>query len=248
MMESLDRACVHVATSVPRRAPGLHPLLSTAENQRLQAISPRNRISSSLTAHALARLMIHEIFDVPTSAIQVNYPVDRGAVPRIEKPRFALPDGPRIDVSIAHTPTLLVVAVGQETYVGIDLENRRQHLASGWERVALAPAERQCVIGLTEPARTESLLKTWTQKEAIVKCVGTGFTSLPPGLPVDELRVRAAQLHAQGSQRPNIQPLRLRTLQVGSEYVASLATISPRSPRLLRVDGDRYLAAYLRQS
>lgn len=76
-----DRVRVHVAAAAPRRSPVLHGLLSAGERRRLHAISTVDRTESSLTAHALARLMIHEFFNVPIATIEADYPMDEGTEP-----------------------------------------------------------------------------------------------------------------------------------------------------------------------
>lgn len=112
-MKPRERPCVHVATAAPRVDPSLRALLSARERRQVQSMPLGSRAASSTTAHALARLMIHELFAVPVSDVQVEYPTDNSMSQRFRKPRYKVSAGRWLDVSIAHTSSRILVAVGE---------------------------------------------------------------------------------------------------------------------------------------
>ena len=75
--------------------------------------------------------------------------------------------------SISHCKTGIAVAVADEP-VGIDIESIRRADEELMERV-LSNGERLAVSG--ERDRDRAFTKLWTQKEAVVKMLGTGIES-----------------------------------------------------------------------
>jgi len=78
---------------------------------------------------------------------------------------------PDIHFSISHCPNAIAVAVHDHP-IGIDIE--RFHIPNdALLQRTMSPAERQLITSSNNPAETFTTL--WTQKEAILKCRGTGI-------------------------------------------------------------------------
>jgi 4'-phosphopantetheinyl transferase len=90
------------------------------------------------------------------------------------------PDGTWLDVSCSASAGLGVVAVAHGARVGVDVERVRpgtleEAVAEGW----LADPEVVAVAHLPAAARPAALTRCWTQKEAVLKAVGTGLRADP---------------------------------------------------------------------
>lgn len=83
-----------------------------------------------------------------------------------------LPAHPHLHISISHCRTAVAVAVSDRGPVGIDIESRRRIGDSLMERVC-SPGELTAVRESDDP--TMEFLRIWTQKEAVLKCRGTGI-------------------------------------------------------------------------
>lgn len=82
----------------------------------------------------------------------------------------------RLDIhfSVAHTKDAFVIALSLDFPVGVDIESEnREFQAFKIANVLLRPEERQLLENVRdEKSRNHLLLKTWTQKEALIKCLG----------------------------------------------------------------------------
>lgn len=81
---------------------------------------------------------------------------------------------PDIHFNVAHTKDAFVIALSMDFPVGVDIESEHREVhASKISSVLLTPRERTLMDGMKdEKAVNRLLLKTWTQKEALVKCLG----------------------------------------------------------------------------
>ncbi|MBT2498933.1 4'-phosphopantetheinyl transferase superfamily protein [Agromyces sp. ISL-38] len=108
----------------------------------------------------------------------------------------------RIDVSIAHSASTLLVAVVAEGLVGADVEEEPFDV---FDRVALirrmCSADEQVRLErLPRTARRRALARAWTIKEATLKARGTGLSKDPRRVPTDALD-RAIDDTASGPER-----------------------------------------------
>ncbi len=78
--------------------------------------------------------------------------------------------------SLSHCKEAVAVAINEKP-IGIDVESIRHYDPALVERT-MNPAEQKQVTNAPNPAR--EFVRLWTQKEAVVKCIGTGI--------VDDLR------------------------------------------------------------
>jgi 4'-phosphopantetheinyl transferase len=81
---------------------------------------------------------------------------------------------PHVHFSVAHTHNAFAIAVSMDFPLGVDIESlAREPNHSKISNVLLTPRERDLLEHVKdEKWLAELLLKTWTQKEALVKCLG----------------------------------------------------------------------------
>ncbi|HEX5616754.1 MAG TPA: 4'-phosphopantetheinyl transferase superfamily protein [Acidimicrobiia bacterium] len=92
------------------------------------------------------------------------------------RPRVAMPD---VDVGIAHSRHVLVLAVAHGTRVGIDVEVPRRRTHDRLERLAARILDESAFGAWRagDPGeRHTAFLRAWTTKEAYVKALGVGIT------------------------------------------------------------------------
>jgi 4'-phosphopantetheinyl transferase len=81
---------------------------------------------------------------------------------------------PHVHFSVSHTDHAFIIAVSLDFPLGVDIESLARELNRlKISNVLLTPKERDLLEHVTdEKWIKELLLKTWTQKEALVKCLG----------------------------------------------------------------------------
>jgi 4'-phosphopantetheinyl transferase len=86
----------------------------------------------------------------------------------------------------------VLVAIASAGDVGVDVEVLGRDITD-WELVeqALTKGERDRLQALPDGERTESFLRSWTRKEAILKAAGTGLGIDPRLVELDELEIVA---------------------------------------------------------
>ena len=93
------------------------------------------------------------------------------------KPTFRLsPLASRLYFSISHCKTGIAVVLDDQP-VGIDIEAIRKADEELIERTMNAEEQAQIMAKGREDERARTFTRFWTQKEAVVKCMGTGIES-----------------------------------------------------------------------
>ena len=93
------------------------------------------------------------------------------------KPTFCLsPLASRLYFSISHCKTGIAVVLDDQP-VGIDIESIRKADEELIERTMNAEEQAQIMAKGREDERARTFTRFWTQKEAVVKCMGTGIES-----------------------------------------------------------------------
>jgi phosphopantetheine--protein transferase-like protein len=101
-------------------------------------------------------------------------------------------EGSNLAVSLVHSGAAVLVAIASAGDVGVDVEVLGRDITD-WELVeqALTKGERDRLQALPDGERTESFLRSWTRKEAILKAAGTGLGIDPRLAELDELEIVA---------------------------------------------------------
>lgn len=204
----------------PSSAGALAALLAPDERDRAQRLRSPVDHDRFVAGRALMRLLVARRCGRPPAELRlVTGPHG--------KPRLA-GDPPALAFNLTRSGGVALVAISSAGEVGIDVEldgvipealeiARRRFTAA--EAAAIAQAE--------DPERSQTFLRCWTRKEAVVKAVGEGL-----GAPLDSFAVSvepgAAELVSAPS-RPRV-PSRWRLLDLsdsGQGYHAAAAVCSP---------------------
>ena len=179
-------------------------LLDAVELERAGAMMPGPR-AAFLAGRLAQRRFAAELLGVPASGLAVDYRCPRcGAGPRVShgRPGYAVAN-PAVSGAAVSCPAaplllslsrssgwiLLAAVIDPEPGVrlGIDVEDPARMDFDGFDDVALAPAERQELLGLAGPALLRARARLWTRKEAWLKMSGEGLRTAPETLDVLDL-------------------------------------------------------------
>lgn len=152
---------------------------------RLRAEADRRRATASrgLLRHILAGY-------VGMAAAELRFAYGPAGKPELS----GAADGESLHFNTAHSGDLLLVGLGREPSLGIDVERIRPVVR--WERVArraFSEEEVRRIEALPRDSRDEAFITCWTRKEACVKAIGEGVwsgfdrfeVSIGPGEPAD---------------------------------------------------------------
>ncbi|KQM82802.1 4'-phosphopantetheinyl transferase superfamily protein [Agromyces sp. Leaf222] len=154
------------------------PMASDGEARRLRLAARRS------IGRAWARDLVHEHLGV-----RPEFAEQRPG----EKPR--LRGDPAVDVSIAHSGTSMLVAVGIGALVGADVETSPFEAFARPQLVRrmCSPEELAVFARIDDgPLRRRALARAWTLKEAVLKARGVGLAVDPRSVAIDAEAVLAA--------------------------------------------------------
>jgi 4'-phosphopantetheinyl transferase len=177
-------------------------LLDAVELARADAMMPGPR-AAFLSGRLAQRRFAAELLGVPASGLAVDYRCPRCgagashgrpgytvAGPAVSYPAVSYPAAPvLLSLSRSSGWTLLAGVIDPEPglRLGIDVEDPARMDFDGFDDVALAPAERQELLGLEGPALLRARARLWTRKEAWLKMTGEGLQTAPETLDVLDL-------------------------------------------------------------
>jgi 4'-phosphopantetheinyl transferase len=172
-------------------AGGRLPLLGPAELQRAAALAPGPRASFVAGRLALRRFAA-ELLDVPASDLTTNFSCPRcGSGPGLShgRPGYAFRGEPApLALSLSRSSGWILLGAVVEppagVTIGVDLEDPARLDFDGFDAVALTPAERAALAGLSGPALLNERARLWARKEAWLKMTGRGLTTAPDTLDV----------------------------------------------------------------
>jgi len=95
------------------------------------------------------------------------------------------PSAPVVDLSIAHTSTLIIAAVAANARIGIDIERIGRDLSEEFTRGVFTIEDQE--LATHSGAGPTAMLRFWCAKEALSKALGTGIRYSPT-----DLRIRKA--------------------------------------------------------
>lgn len=149
-------------------------LLSSDEREhatQFRLDAPRRRF---VVARAALRTILARYLNVLPDSI-------RFSAGNFGKPCFERPLGANLHFNVAHSANLALIAATRENEIGVDVEFMRpirhaKELASRY----FHPREIDWILGSAPANLNETFLKCWTNKEALLKAVGTGVTDALP--------------------------------------------------------------------
>lgn len=154
----------------PEVAARLATLLDVDERARHDRITHESGRRQQLLARAMQRAVLSHC--EPTIA-PTDWRFERGAGGRPGlAPAFAATG---LSFNVAHTPGMVVVAVGRVARLGVDVEAADKRVSLPVARRYFSPREAAALDALAPEARPRHFLRLWTLKEAYLKAVGEGL-------------------------------------------------------------------------
>jgi phosphopantetheinyl transferase len=138
---------------------------------------------TSPVARAAALVVLGRELGVAPEAVEITRECVLCGDPNHGKPRLV--NDPSISFNLSHSGAHAVVAVARDgVVVGVDVETvrPRTHLARLAART-LTPAQLDAWHGLAADQQLEFFLRGWTAKEAYLKAIGTGVTTMLKEVP-----------------------------------------------------------------
>ncbi len=141
------------------------------------------------------------------------------------KPYLALPEGAEpICFNVAHTESIVLVAVALGRAVGVDVERVRP--IAGSEAIAarfFSRRERRELNTAPAAARAATFLRVWTGKEACVKAVGRGLDDDLAEVEVLDFEGRAARRVSVADETGRMAQCWLTEVFPAADHVAAVA-------------------------
>lgn len=186
------RVAVNVIVAPGTGGRSLESVLSDKERARLDALVSASARRRYVTAHALLRFVVADRSGVAPRRVAVRQRCETcGGLDH------GRPEVEGLYVSLATAESLVVVATSEQVPLGVDVEPARAARFSGFDEVALSPAEVAALAALPADERAAARVRWWTRKEALLKATGTGLRTDPRLLPVQlpDPRVRDVDVH-----------------------------------------------------
>jgi len=149
-----------------------------------------------------------------------------------EKPVLDSSQSRRVHFNLTHTTGLACLAVTPSNAVGIDLEQVRD-LEDDFIAHTLNTAEQEMIMPLKQEERPTAFLRTWTAKEAYLKCIGSGLwqslktfdVQMPEPTASGEFSLGTLPRIDDAAQR--VRNWQLYTFQATQEHIGALAIAPP---------------------
>ena len=165
---------VHVALSPdPAREAEAFGWLDKAERDAWRKYLPQPRRQFTLCRAALRATLCEQS---GCRNDQLSFGAGRHGKP------FAIAGGARLPLNfnVSHSGSHGLIALSVAGRLGVDIEERtqRRHLKELIEAV-MGPEEQTELAALRESAKLHQFYRLWTLKEALIKALGTGFSTDP---------------------------------------------------------------------
>ncbi len=165
-------------------------------------------------------------------AEHMGLPPDRVPLERAPSGRPTVGGASGLEVSVSHTAGLVLVAVGRERRVGVDVELVRERPLRLLPAHALADAELAVLECCPVDKRLHALLRYWVRKEAVLKAAGVGLAIDPREVEVSS-PTESARLVSLPEALGRPAGWSLADLEIDG-YVAALAVEGPAPRTVLR--------------
>ncbi|MFZ6769526.1 4'-phosphopantetheinyl transferase family protein [Undibacterium sp. Di26W] len=154
--------------------PGLQDLLSSAEQARCQRYMHQDDRDRYLGGRALVKLAVAINTGVPVQDMSIV--LATSGKPAIVFARHAPPPPPSI--SISHAGELIIVALGNMSDIGVDVELLHHDVnLDELMSVVCSASEIAEINRLNSKSRTQKFYEFWVLKEAYLKATGDGLSA-----------------------------------------------------------------------
>lgn len=120
----------------------------------------------------------------------------------------------RLQFSVSHCDSMLMIAISQTRLIGIDIEGMDQHHQDDLAGYVLSTNESAIHHQLPQDAKAAYFLHCWTRKEAYLKAVGTGLVNH-----LHQVDTSGDHIVDQG----RITPYQIMAIDINPYHIASLA-------------------------
>ena len=148
---------------------------------------------------------------------------------------FAMAEGARLPLNfnVSHSGGHGLIALSAGGRLGVDVEERipRRHLDELIEAV-MGPDEQAELAALREPAKLRLFYRLWTLKEALIKALGTGFSTDPSGFQAPPAMRRGSTTVV--FRFPHLPSAAWRLEEIGDERFAAALAHELESPQIGR--------------
>lgn len=142
--------------------------LAPSDKSRLEKITSRVLRKQFIQTRLLLRLALEKITSIPAQKL-------RFAHDPFGKPYFI--DNPSLHFNISHSVDAGILIAFASDPVGVDLESFERKVSDPMKfaKRFFHPNETSYLQSLPVRDRQKELLRLWVRKEAVAKCVGSGF-------------------------------------------------------------------------
>jgi 4'-phosphopantetheinyl transferase len=203
MVTSGGAHCTHLSNAELDRA------------NRYQFEKDRNRF---IVSRCSLRKILSRYLDLPPAAIKFNH--GEFGKPYIDM----LPRGGGLSFNLSHSGEYILIAVGRNREVGVDVEKIRPEIdLEGIARRFFSSSEVESLINLEDELHLEAFFRCWTRKEAYLKARGGGLS-----IPLDQFDVTLdpespATLLATRDDPKLVSRWSLTNINLTEDYLSALA-------------------------
>lgn len=148
----------------------LIPYLAGSELEYLSKINSVKRLREFVVGRLIVRNLAGRALDLGPSEINIHK--DHWEKPYIQPEQ----NHRQLEFNISHSKDWIVVALGFERKIGVDIEDTtRPVLLSDLVTKYFGEVEQKKFWGLPESVRLKAFFSAWTQKESMLKAIGTGL-------------------------------------------------------------------------
>ncbi len=198
--------------------------LSKDERERANRFRVERDRNRWVMARCALRLVLSEFCAAAPADIHFSYE-------RKGKPRLTFPEtDPKLHFNLSHSGNLAMIAVAPGYPVGIDVEQIRS--LPELEDITIthfSRRERETILALAEPQRTQAFFRCWTSKEAFIKLLGDGLSVPLDGFEVAVAPDQPQALVSMDGLAGEPRDWQLHGLQTPDGYVATLAVDAQRT-------------------
>jgi 4'-phosphopantetheinyl transferase len=212
----------------PALLEGFSRILPDEDRERVERMRFREGRHEQLITRTLARRVLsHYLPEVPPA----DWRFDRTELGRPAVARSLPAAARQLHFNIAHTRGLVVMAVGRQPDIGVDVECITDRVPLEVAQRYFSTAEIAALDALPEADKPRRFQRLWTLKESYLKAVGTGISGGLASMTFHfEPEVRFE--HAGDAEAARWQ---FREFTIDAEYLLALAWLDRESDAALQV-------------
>jgi len=190
-------------------------LLSLEEKEQAKNYIFHKHSNNFIIRRAILRIILSFYLNVPPKDILIS--IDKNGKPYLNYSEL------NVFFNLSHSSDLVYYAISSESYMGIDIEYIQDlDLEKDLLTLVLHSEEYIFFEGLFSHQKRDFFYRYWTQKEALVKAVGSGLSHPLSNIHIDFSDYLSPSL-VRFDQKENTNNWSLALLKTPSNYVAHIA-------------------------